>query len=102
LKQCDIGQFLDFFAYSDVVGSAKPSANIFQFALAAAGCQPEEAIHIGDKLTNDIAGALNAGLSAIHFHNGGQCMDEAVSCASDYKELWAVLSSRLAYRDVPS
>lgn len=100
LERCDVAHFFDFFAYSDRVGSAKPSVKIFEFALSAAGCRPAEAIHIGDKLTTDIVGALNAGLGAIHFQSGGPCTDGNVPRASDYDEIWAILSSRLALPEV--
>jgi HAD superfamily hydrolase (TIGR01549 family) len=96
LERCDVAHLFDFFAYSDRVGSAKPSAKIFEFALSAARCRPSEAIHIGDKLRTDIAGALNAGLCAIHFHTGEPCTDRKVPCASNYDEIWTILSSRLA------
>jgi HAD superfamily hydrolase (TIGR01549 family) len=95
LERLNVAQFFDFFAYSDQVGSAKPSARIFEVALAAAGCRPAEAIHIGDKLTTDVAGALKAGFGAIHFHTGAPCTDANVLCASDYTQVWTVLSSHL-------
>lgn len=96
LQRCDVARFFDFFAYSDMVGSAKPSPRIFEFALSSAECRPEEAIHIGDKFRTDIVGALNAGLGAIHFLNGETCIDEIVHCASDFEGIWAILSARLA------
>jgi FMN phosphatase YigB (HAD superfamily) len=50
---------------SQEVGSEKPDAGIFRAALALAGCQPEEAVMIGDHPVNDIAGAQAAGIEAV-------------------------------------
>ena len=94
LQRCGVFQFFDFFAYSDRVGSAKPSTRIFEFALSVAACRPDEAIHIGDKVTTDVVGAQKAGLCAIHYHPGGTCADPTMLCACDYEEIWAILSSR--------
>jgi putative hydrolase of the HAD superfamily len=95
LQRCGVFQFFDFFAYSDRVGSAKPSTRIFEFALSIAGCRPDEAVHIGDKVTTDVIGAQKAGLCAVHYHPGGPCADAAILCACDYDELWAMLVARL-------
>ena len=57
---------LDPFFHHVFVGGefmrGKPDAQIFQAALAAARCQPREAIHIGDSLVHDIAGARGVGI----------------------------------------
>ena len=58
----------------------KPAASIFQAALALAeGVKPAEAIHVGDSLTTDMAGARNAGLLAAVYVNpegDGECGPE--------------------------
>ncbi|MCY1140896.1 HAD-IA family hydrolase [Actinoplanes sp. Pm04-4] len=56
-------------AYVDVVvtsgetGHAKPRPEIFHIALRELDATPDEAWHIGDSLTSDVAGARNAGLA---------------------------------------
>ncbi len=64
---------------SEVVGAAKPDVRIFEAALARAGeelaalvrpcvaIKPSEAVHVGDTLANDVAGARAAGITPIHF-----------------------------------
>ncbi|HTX10869.1 MAG TPA: HAD family hydrolase [Solirubrobacteraceae bacterium] len=52
---------------STVVGSAKPDPRIFEIALALAGAAASETAHVGDALVNDVAGALAAGITPIHF-----------------------------------
>jgi putative hydrolase of the HAD superfamily len=49
------------------VGSAKPDGRIFQVALGeAGGIPPTAAVHVGDMLKTDIAGARAAGILPIH------------------------------------
>jgi putative hydrolase of the HAD superfamily len=50
---------------SAVAGAAKPDDRLFTAALDAAGCAPEEAIHVGDSIDNDLAGATAAGIAAL-------------------------------------
>ena len=59
---------LDLFAvrvYSSDVRFAKPHPVIFQAALTALGLQPVEAVHVGDRLEADIAGAQGVGIKAV-------------------------------------
>jgi FMN phosphatase YigB (HAD superfamily) len=46
-------------------GAAKPDPAIFERALALAGAQPAEVVHVGDSIDNDVAGARGVGLRAI-------------------------------------
>ncbi|ARN72762.1 HAD family hydrolase [Oceanicoccus sagamiensis] len=43
----------------------KPARSIFDKALALAQCEPHEAIHVGDSLASDIAGAHNSGITSV-------------------------------------
>ena len=43
----------------------KPARSIFDKALKLAGCEAHEAIHVGDSLAADIAGAHNSGITAV-------------------------------------
>jgi FMN phosphatase YigB (HAD superfamily) len=61
---------------ADVVGSsqrwgvAKPDPAFFRRLIAEAGCPPDEIVHIGDRVDNDVLPALAAGLQAIHIARG--------------------------------
>jgi HAD superfamily hydrolase (TIGR01549 family) len=50
---------------ADDVRAFKPHHLIFEKALQTAGCQPSEALHIGDSLTSDVLGALKCGIQAV-------------------------------------
>ncbi|MEZ5571245.1 MAG: HAD family hydrolase [Halioglobus sp.] len=43
----------------------KPARSIFEKALKLANCQAHEAIHVGDSLATDIAGAHNSGITSV-------------------------------------
>jgi putative hydrolase of the HAD superfamily len=47
------------------VGHAKPSRQIFEAALDKHRLTPDNAIHVGDSETNDLQGAINAGLNGL-------------------------------------
>ena len=51
--------------------SVKPSRDIFRFALTQHAADPEEAVHVGDSLREDIEGAEKAGLTGIWVNRNG-------------------------------
>ena len=53
---------LDGVISSAEVGASKPDRAIFDAALEAAGCSAAEAVHVGDSVEHDIAGARAAGI----------------------------------------
>jgi FMN phosphatase YigB (HAD superfamily) len=53
--------------FSDEIGSAKPSHLIFDEAMKRLETKHGDTVHIGDNPSTDIAGALGAGMLAIHF-----------------------------------
>jgi putative hydrolase of the HAD superfamily len=60
----DLGltQYFSFVVISAVVGRAKPSPEIFRYALDRAGVEPEEAAYVGDSYVADVIGARASGL----------------------------------------
>jgi HAD superfamily hydrolase (TIGR01509 family) len=63
-----LGQFdPDCVAFSDERGVAKPDRRIFDAVLAAAGCAPARAVHVGDLRLVDVAGARAAGLASVRY-----------------------------------
>jgi putative hydrolase of the HAD superfamily len=55
----------DFIAASSRVGFEKPHPEIFRWALEQARVEPAEAIHVGDHLDADVAGARGAGIQPV-------------------------------------
>jgi putative hydrolase of the HAD superfamily len=74
LDRAGLGGLLDGVVTSAAAGAAKPDPAIFALALERAGCDPAEALHVGDTVDEDIAGARAAGIPAllIDRHGGGQ------------------------------
>ncbi|MFT4031860.1 MAG: YjjG family noncanonical pyrimidine nucleotidase [Siphonobacter sp.] len=67
LSSSGITDFFREVVTSQRAGARKPQAKMFQYAFEAAGCQPEEALMIGDNPETDIAGALGVGMHAAYF-----------------------------------
>ena len=65
LERTGLRVLLDGVATSAQVGSAKPAGELFAAALELAGAQAAEAVHVGDSLEEDVAGARAAGIEAV-------------------------------------
>ena len=61
---------IDLVVASAEEGVAKPDPAIFRIALERAGCAPEEAVMIGDRLDNDIAPAKAVGMRTVWLPQG--------------------------------
>jgi len=55
---------------SDEVGFSKPDTRIFFHALKVAGCEPEKAVMVGDRLDNDIGPAKSIGMTTVWVRRG--------------------------------
>lgn len=69
-----IGYFTHL-TFSDEVGYSKPHPEAFLTTLAALGVEPHQAVHVGDLLRTDIAGAQKVGMRAVQYigiNRGGQ------------------------------
>ncbi len=51
--------------FSDEVKLAKPSSEIFMMTLQSLGATPEQTIHVGDHVLNDVVGAKRCGLKTV-------------------------------------
>ncbi len=65
LNHTGLTRLFDTITYSEEVGVSKPHQKIFQTALQRSGCTAPEAMHIGDRLLEDIDGARGAGIKPI-------------------------------------
>lgn len=68
LRTLDIGRYFDTLVMSEDVGIAKPDKRIFAIALERMGAKAHETVMIGDSYTNDVIGAVDAGIAAIWFN----------------------------------
>lgn len=70
LDNWNIGKYIDVVVASAEAGCAKPDLKIFNLALEQAGCKPNEAVMIGDRLDNDIAPAKQLGMKTVWVRQG--------------------------------
>ena len=54
------------------VRSAKPDPRVFLRGLEVAGAAPDETVHVGDSVPNDVEGARAAGIRALLLSRGGE------------------------------
>lgn len=65
LKNTGIERYVDCIVISSDIGWAKPSFQIFNRAMKCLNVNPENAVHVGDRLDSDIYGAKRIGMKAI-------------------------------------
>ena len=70
MEKMGLAPYLDRIISSAEEGLAKPDPAIFRLALERAGCRPEQAVMIGDRLDNDIAPAKQLGMKTIWVRQG--------------------------------
>lgn len=88
LESLDVAKFFESIISSAEVGYEKPAGEIFHRALDIFEVPPSRAVHVGDSLNDDVQGALEAGLQAVHLDRGaGRALvdsEEAPSQLDDY------------------
>ena len=67
-----LAALLDGVVASATAGARKPDPAIFELGLAEAGCQPEEAVAVGDTPEEDLAGAAAAGVRGLLIDRDGR------------------------------
>jgi len=65
LDATGLAPLLDGVVCSAQVGTSKPDPAIFEAALGLAGAAAAQAVHVGDSLAEDVAGARAAGIEAV-------------------------------------
>ena len=70
LDNWNIGKYFDVVVASAEAGCAKPDLKIFDLALEQAGCKPNDAVMIGDRLDNDIVPAKQIGMKTVWVRQG--------------------------------
>ena len=70
LEGMGIRRYFDVIVSSAEEGVAKPDPRIFSIALIRAGCAPEQAVMIGDRIDNDIVPAKQMGMKTVWIRQG--------------------------------
>jgi putative hydrolase of the HAD superfamily len=77
LHRLGLAAFLTVQQFSDEVGLRKPHPEIFRRTLAALEVAPSEAVHIGDDITTDVAGARGVRMRAVHLRHAGSASQDS-------------------------
>jgi putative hydrolase of the HAD superfamily len=78
LAETRLAPLVDDVITSAEVGSAKPDGAIFARGLALAGVGAADAVHVGDSVEHDVAGALAAGIEPLLVVRDGATVDGPV------------------------
>ena len=65
MERTGLRALVDAVLTSAEIGEAKPGGAMFRAALELAGARPAEAVHAGDSIEHDVAGALAMGMGAV-------------------------------------
>jgi putative hydrolase of the HAD superfamily len=72
LERVGLAPLVDATVTSAAVGAAKPAPEIFAHALALAGVGASGAVHVGDTLSEDVAGARACEIEPVLVRRGGE------------------------------
>ena len=75
LAAIGLRDLLDGVVCSAEVGVSKPASAPFERALELAGVLPEQVVHIGDSVAEDVAGARAAGIEAVLLDRGASGLE---------------------------
>ena len=70
LRNYGLLSFFSVIISSTELGISKPDLEIFRVALREAGCKPEEAVMVGDRIDNDIRPAKALGMQTVRILQG--------------------------------
>jgi len=97
INRLGLDRFFSFAYSAAIVGKGKPHPDMFLAALERAGALPDGAVHIGDHLIDDIAGAQNVGMHTIWLDLAGEGLPDGAirptRIVSALKELPAAIAS---------
>jgi HAD superfamily hydrolase (TIGR01509 family) len=65
-----LGLPLDVLTSSGSLGVEKPDPAFYRAVAELAGVAPEQCVHVGDRVDNDLVGAREAGMTVVHVRRG--------------------------------
>jgi putative hydrolase of the HAD superfamily len=72
LERIGLRPLLDGIVTSAEVGARKPAPAVFEQALAVAGADAADAVHVGDSVDEDVRGAIAAGIEPVLLSRDGR------------------------------
>ena len=93
IRRTDTARFFHRIFISHEIGYAKPDKRFFDYVLSSLNAAASSCLVIGDSLTSDIQGALNAGIDSVYLSFDGNKSDKATWSVSSYDELLKLLDA---------
>lgn len=87
MRGLGIAEAFDTVTISSLTRAAKPAPKIFQLALEKHAVDPDEALHVGDSVRDDVEGAKKAGLHAVLLDRQGAHRQPDVEVIQTLREL---------------
>ena len=88
LSRSEIKEYILEMFVSEAVGIAKPDPRYFQYVFEhIPGFRPEEALMVGDSLSSDIRGGLNAGIDTCWVNPSGQMRPEGWDITYEIRDI---------------
>jgi len=87
LEALGLMPYFEFVIVSSLVGVAKPSPEIFNIGLEAAGCRAHEALYVGDNVSDDCEGARRAGLDVALIDRRAAYRGSGSPCSAVFPDL---------------
>ena len=94
LDRVGLLEWLEVQIFSNEAGATKPHPPVFHAALDGLGARPANAVHVGDLLRTDIAGAREVGMGTVrirHFNDDFADLPEADAIADSHAHLREIL-----------
>ena len=88
LAKSGISRYFDDIFISEVLGAEKPNRRFFELAFdRILDFDPEQAVIVGDSLTSDIKGGINAGVRTIWFNPKGMAAEPGIPADHEIQNL---------------
>lgn len=91
LSKSGLDRVFDYIFISDEMGVEKPNKGFFDIVFEKMGIKdPGEVLIIGDSLTSDIRGGINAGIDTCHYNPAGKAGAPGITPVYTIKNLWEI------------
>lgn len=77
---------------SENMNTIKPAEEFFKYIIDEMECDPEECLMVGDSMSNDMVGALDAGMDVCYYNNRNKRIPEGISVNYEIKGIEELLN----------
>ncbi len=87
MNDLDLVKYFDTLTYSQEAGAEKPAPEPFRLALERAERKPEQCLHVGNSIEEDVAGARGVGMEPVLVDREGGHPNPPCAVVKDLREL---------------